>query len=133
MRPHSVSFDWREVCRSVAGFAFVWYSPLPLACLMLGLTYEIETVQAQSIAPEVGPNGTGTLVTPSGLNPNQLDIEGGTLSGDRANLFHSLERFGLNQGEIANFISQPQIRNILTRVVGGVIKSGSQELKGLKS
>ena len=36
-----------------------------------------------------------------------------------ANLFHSFQQFGLNSGEIANFMSNPQIQNILGRVVGG--------------
>ncbi|UBF23968.1 filamentous hemagglutinin N-terminal domain-containing protein [Kovacikia minuta CCNUW1] len=57
-----------------------------------------------------------TIVSPSG---NQFNIGGGQLSGNGANLFHSFERFGLNQGQIANFLSNPQIQNILGRVVGG--------------
>jgi filamentous hemagglutinin family protein len=35
------------------------------------------------------------------------------------NLFHSFQEFGLNSGEIANFLPNPQIQNILGRVVGG--------------
>jgi filamentous hemagglutinin family protein len=69
---------------------------------------------AQSITPAAG---TGTLVAPNANQPNQLDIQGGTQSG--ANLFHSFQQFGLNSGEIANFMSNPQIQNILGRVVGG--------------
>lgn len=61
-------------------------------------------------------DGTGTLVTP---NENRFDIYGGTLSGDGTNLFHSFEQFGLSQGQIANFLSNPQIHNILGRVTGG--------------
>ncbi len=60
----------------------------------------------------------GTTVTQDG---DRFDIGGGTLSGDGANLFHSLQKFGLSQQEIANFLSHPQIQNILTRVVGGEI------------
>ena len=67
---------------------------------------------AQSIIPAT--DGTGTIVTPTG---NRFDIQGGTQSG--ANLFHSFQQFGLNSGEIANFMSNPQIQNILGRVVGG--------------
>jgi filamentous hemagglutinin family protein len=62
-------------------------------------------------------DGTGTLVTPNG---NRFDIYGGTLSGDGTNLFHSFEQFGLSEGKIANFLSNPQIHNILGRVTGGV-------------
>ena len=61
-------------------------------------------------------DGTGTLVDAAG---NQINIQGGSLSGDGANLFHSFEKFGLSDGQIANFISNPNIRNILGRVVGG--------------
>ncbi len=71
-------------------------------------------VQAQSIVP--APDGTGTLVTPNG---NRIDIGGGQLSGDKANLFHSFTQFGLSQEQIANFLSTPDIQNILGRVVGG--------------
>ncbi|HBB31712.1 MAG TPA: hypothetical protein DC064_07925, partial [Cyanobacteria bacterium UBA9273] len=69
---------------------------------------------AQSIVPAT--DGTGTVVTTNG---GSLDISGGTLSGDGANLFHSFDQFGLSSGEIANFLSNPQIQNILGRVVGG--------------
>jgi large exoprotein involved in heme utilization and adhesion len=58
----------------------------------------------------------GTIVTPSG---NRFDIEGGTLSQDGANLFHSFQQFGLDANQSANFLSNPEIRNILGRVVGG--------------
>ncbi|MCP2730654.1 CHAT domain-containing protein [Limnofasciculus baicalensis] len=61
-------------------------------------------------------DGTNTIITPDG---NRFDISGGSLSGDGANLFQSFEQFGLSQGEIANFLSNPQIQNILGRVVGG--------------
>jgi filamentous hemagglutinin family protein len=70
--------------------------------------------QAQRITP--ARDGTGTIVRQNG---NQIDIEGGTRSGDRANLFHSLEQFGLSRDQIVNFLSSPEIRNILTRVTGG--------------
>ncbi len=69
---------------------------------------------AQSIT--AAPDGTNTIVTPDG---NRFNISGGSLSGDGTNLFQSFEQFGLSQGEIANFLSNPQIQNILGRVVGG--------------
>src|SRR5919199_2297891 len=65
---------------------------------------------------QAAPDGTGTLVTPDG---NRFDISGGTLSSDRTNLFQSFQRFGLSPGQTANFLSSPEIRNILGRVVGG--------------
>jgi filamentous hemagglutinin family protein len=69
---------------------------------------------AQSITPAA--DGTGSVVTQSG---DLYQITGGTLSGDGANLFHSLEQLGLNPTEIAQFLAQPQIQNILARVTGG--------------
>ncbi|MGI0488943.1 CHAT domain-containing protein [Pantanalinema rosaneae CENA516] len=63
--------------------------------------------------PVPSSDGTGTIVTPNG---NQFNINGGTQSGN--NLFHSFEQFGLNQGQIANFLANSQIQNILARVTG---------------
>ncbi|HEY9606536.1 MAG TPA: CHAT domain-containing protein [Allocoleopsis sp.] len=103
-----------------------WLSILPLAGAMpIGISillpppiaqtlHTIAAAQAQSI--QSAPDGTGTVVIPNG---QQLDISGGTLSKDGANLFHSFEQFGLNSGQIANFLSNPQIRNIFGRVVSG--------------
>ncbi|HIK11841.1 MAG TPA: filamentous hemagglutinin N-terminal domain-containing protein, partial [Oscillatoriaceae cyanobacterium M33_DOE_052] len=95
------------------------FSKISWLTLALGgsflLTPEIAT--SQPITPETGANGTGTIITtPDG---QQFDINGGARSGDGANLFHSFQQFGLNQGQTANFISNPQIQNILGRVVGG--------------
>ncbi|MFB8787314.1 MAG: CHAT domain-containing protein [Potamolinea sp.] len=69
---------------------------------------------AQPITPAT--DGTGTIVTPIG---NSFNIKGGTLSGDKVNLFHSFQQFGLNYGQIANFQSNSSIQNILGRVIGG--------------
>ncbi|MGM3305009.1 CHAT domain-containing protein [Anabaena sp. WFMT] len=84
------------------------------AIAVVTLLQTIAIVKAQSITP--ANDGTGTVVTPNG---NQLDISGGTLSRDSANLFQSFQKFGLNSNEIANFLSNPNIQNILGRVVGG--------------
>ncbi|MBW4548622.1 MAG: CHAT domain-containing protein [Symplocastrum torsivum CPER-KK1] len=69
---------------------------------------------SQPITPAA--NDTGTIVTPNGAH---LDIQGGSLSQDGTNLFHSFQQFGLETGQIANFLSNPEIQNILGRVVGG--------------
>lgn len=66
--------------------------------------------------PVPANDGTGTRVIPTG---DQFDISGGQLSRDRANLFHSFQRFGLSREQIVNFLSNPETRNILARVVGG--------------
>jgi len=79
-----------------------------------GVILSPASLNAQPITPAA--DETGTVVTPNG---NQLDITGGSLSRDDANLFHSFEQFGLESGQIANFLSNPDIRNIFGRVVGG--------------
>ncbi len=68
--------------------------------------------------PVPAADGVGTRVNISG---NRFDITGGQLSGDQANLFHSFQQFGLTQEQAANFLSNPQIQNILVRVNGGDI------------
>ena len=71
-------------------------------------------VNAQTLPITAAQDGTNTVVLPNG---QRFDITGGTQAG--SNLFHSFQQFGLNQGQIANFLSQPNIQNILGRVVGG--------------
>ncbi|MEG4514331.1 filamentous hemagglutinin N-terminal domain-containing protein, partial [Microcoleus sp. F6_B4] len=72
------------------------------------------SASAQPIAPAA--DGTNTVVTPSG---NRYDISGGSFSGDGANLFHSFTQFGLSEGQTANFLTNPNIQNILGRITGG--------------
>jgi len=69
---------------------------------------------SQPIIPAA--DGTGTQVTPDG---NRFDIQGGSVSADGANLFHSFQQFGLDSDQIANFLANPQTRNILGGVIGG--------------
>ena len=69
---------------------------------------------AQPITPAA--DGTNTVVTPNG---NRYDISGGSLGGDKANLFHSFTEFGLGSGQTANFLTNPNIQNILGRITGG--------------
>jgi filamentous hemagglutinin family protein len=88
---------------------------------------------ASSLLPSIATsqpitdNSTNTIVSPNGSNPSVYDITGGQLSGDGTNLFHSFNQFGLDQGEVAQFISNPSILNILARVTGG----GSSLINGL--
>ncbi|TAE81167.1 MAG: filamentous hemagglutinin N-terminal domain-containing protein [Oscillatoriales cyanobacterium] len=72
------------------------------------------SASAQPIAPAA--DGTNTVVTPDG---NRYDISGGSLGGDKTNLFHSFTQFGLSEGQTANFLSNPNIQNILGRINGG--------------
>ncbi|MFP4296849.1 MAG: filamentous hemagglutinin N-terminal domain-containing protein [Spirulinaceae cyanobacterium] len=53
------------------------------------------------------------------VDGDRITINGGTLSGDGLNLFHSFEQFNLNPNQIADFLATPQLQNILGRVVGG--------------
>lgn len=69
---------------------------------------------AQPIIPN--QDGTGTIVHQQG---NQFNIQGGSYSINNANLFHSFQKFNVKQGQTANFISQPEIKNILGRINGG--------------
>ncbi|WP_206754840.1 hypothetical protein, partial [Coleofasciculus sp. FACHB-712] len=41
--------------------------------------------------------------------PVHFDITSGTLSGEKANLFHSFSQFGFSQNQIANILSNPSI------------------------
>jgi len=68
---------------------------------------------AQAITPT--PD-SGTIVTGDGT---QFTIQGGRLSADQANLFHSFETFSLSPNQIATFLANPAIQTILSRVVGG--------------
>ena len=85
-----------------------------LSLSLLGLCFCSPGVIAQTIIP--ANDGTATLVMPNGKT---LNITGGMLSGDGRNLFHSFQEFGLSAQQIANFIANPQIQNILGRVTGG--------------
>lgn len=84
---------------------------IPFGLLSL---HTVSPTHAQVITPAA--DGTSTTVTSNG---NRFNIQGGTLSGDRANLFHSFEQFGVREGQIANFLSNPNIQNILGGVIGG--------------
>ncbi|MBD1809276.1 CHAT domain-containing protein [Microcoleus sp. FACHB-SPT15] len=102
------SLEFAQAC------SYLRKATLTLAALGLIAAITPKPVYAQAIAP--ASDGTGTLVTQDG---NQFNISGGSLSGDSANLFHSFQQFELDSGQIANFLSKPEIINILGRVVGG--------------
>ncbi|NEO87035.1 MAG: CHAT domain-containing protein [Spirulina sp. SIO3F2] len=80
---------------------------LPLVWLSVAPALYAQSITAAS-------DGTGTIIQHNG---NTYHIQGGTQAG--ANLFHSFQQFGLNTGEIANFLSNPGIANMFGRVVGG--------------
>ncbi|WP_390883575.1 filamentous hemagglutinin N-terminal domain-containing protein [Kovacikia minuta] len=74
----------------------------------------LQPVWAQRIVPAT--DGTGTIIIRNG---ERFDIGGGQRSQDGANLFHSFQQFGLDANQVANFLANPAIRNILGRVTGG--------------
>ncbi|MFZ1028170.1 MAG: CHAT domain-containing protein [Limnoraphis robusta] len=90
-----------------------------LSLLLIALSLQsvnLSTAYAQTRTITPAPDGTGTVINRQG---NRFDINGGSVSRDGQNLFHSFEQFNLSEGQIANFLSNPNIRNILGRVVGG--------------
>ncbi|NEQ48397.1 MAG: filamentous hemagglutinin N-terminal domain-containing protein [Leptolyngbya sp. SIOISBB] len=88
---------------------------LPLAfSLLLAEGYSAQKALANPIVPT--ENGTGSIVTTEG---NLHIITGGTVSGDGSNLFHEFQQFNLPTNNIADFISTPEINNILTLTNGG--------------
>ena len=82
-----------------------------LPSLILVATCGVSPVASQITAAS---DGTGTVVI---VNGDRFNINGGKQAGN--NLFHSFDQFGLSQGQTANFQSNPNISNILGRVVGG--------------
>ena len=59
---------------------------------------------------------TGTMVNQNG---SDFAITGGSLSGDRGNLFHNFASFNLNSSQSATFFADPAIQNILSKISGG--------------
>ena len=80
--------------------------------IILGALAVAPPANSQPITP--ANDGTNTTVNSQG---NQFNIEGGTQNG--ANLFHSFDQFNVNSGQTANFVTTPDISNILGRITGG--------------
>jgi filamentous hemagglutinin family protein len=84
-----------------------------LALLLLPLLLSFGTKGAVAQITSA-PDGTGTIVQHTGQN---IDISGGTQVG--RNQFHSFQQFGVNAGQAATFLSNPNTANIVGRVTGG--------------
>jgi filamentous hemagglutinin family protein len=80
--------------------------------LLLGLSTQSRSWAQVTSASD----STNSIVTQNG---QRFDISGGQLSQDQRNLFHSLSQFGLSQGQIVNFLTNPGTQNVLTRIIGG--------------
>ena len=81
--------------------------------LTLGFWLLPLAVRSQPVVP--ANDGTNTVVN---QEQNRTDISGGQLSGNGANLFHSFSKFNLSESQIANFLTNPNIQNILGRISG---------------
>ncbi|XGV94389.1 MAG: CHAT domain-containing protein (plasmid) [Leptolyngbya sp. BL-A-14] len=114
-RKKQIGLDWFKLQIAVTTTQVIGFALLVSPLINIGSTV------AQTPPIVAAPDGTGTNVSQIG---NRFDIQGGQPSADRANLFHSFTQFGLNtrdpsSPQIANFLSTPQIQNILVRVSGG--------------
>lgn len=85
---------------------------LVLSVLLLPWLFPV-VVNAQIVA---APDGTGTTTQ---QQQDRVNISGGQLSGNGGNLFHSFSQFNVGQNQTANFISNPNIQNIIGRINGG--------------
>ena len=93
------------------------YSKVLLSVLALAIaSNRPEAIAVAEIEIKAAGDSANTVVTEYGQN---YRIDGGRTSSDGTNLFHSFEKFGLEQGRVAEFRSRPNIENILGRVVGG--------------
>lgn len=83
---------------------------------LLGIVSTLMTT-IPAIAEVTSDGSTDTVVTPSGA---VFNITGGTTVGGR-NLFHSFDRFDVPTLGAANFLNDPGIVNIFSRVTGGKV------------
>ena len=102
-------------------------SLLGITGLFLSTSFLINAQQNSAVAQITAtPNDAGTVVNQNG---NELKIEGGTEAGN--NIFHSFDKFGVNKEQTANFISKPEIKNILGRVKGSGNDASASVINGL--
>ncbi|MEM9164844.1 MAG: filamentous hemagglutinin N-terminal domain-containing protein, partial [Cyanobacteria bacterium P01_F01_bin.4] len=72
------------------------------------------SASAQIVPTQATDTNTRSLDT-------QIDISGGIQAG--GNQFHQFQQFNLDAGQVANFLSDPSVRNILSQVVGGEVST----------
>ena len=84
-------------------------------CLVTGISLSILSLNIEPLNAQISSdNTTGTVVN---VDNNQFDITGGIENNN--NLFHSFYELGLRENQIANFLADPNINNILGRITGG--------------
>ncbi|MBW4650786.1 MAG: filamentous hemagglutinin N-terminal domain-containing protein, partial [Kastovskya adunca ATA6-11-RM4] len=96
-----------QIKATISGFSL-----LLATTSLLGIVDSRPVTAQSSVVPATNVTG----VAPQG---NQINISGGERSSDGTNLFHTFTEFGLNSGQVANFLSSPETLNIFSRVTGG--------------
>jgi filamentous hemagglutinin family protein len=106
---------------------------------MSGIGILVRSIFALGICSEIGLPASaeityegGKPATPSSNGTINIPVIEGKQTG--ANLFHSFDKFNVNAGQTANFISTPDIQNILGRVNavnGGSLIDGKLQVIGL--
>jgi filamentous hemagglutinin family protein len=115
MKPQ-ISLQGKGVTQKPESMLPAWVRRVGQALTVLNLSLAVSSNPVWAIPIVPNADGTNTEVNLSG---NQFDITGGSRSKDGRNLFHSFKDFNLDSGQIANFISTPNIQNILGRINGG--------------
>lgn len=113
---HQLAVEAREVTIGLSGLMLINALVTPSHAASVSNPQQSIAERPLRLAQDItaSPDGTGTVVNQTG---DTFDITGGTRAGD--NLFHSFEQFGLDAEQAANIFSNPDIVNILGRVVGG--------------
>jgi filamentous hemagglutinin family protein len=88
---------------------------MPLQVLIYVLAFLSASTYAQGPTSITSDGTLGTTVTQTG---NVFDIDGGTIRG--ANQFHSFGDFSVGTGDVASFNGPAGIKNIVSRVTGGM-------------
>jgi filamentous hemagglutinin family protein len=86
--------------------------------LMLCMSFLTPLISQATVSAQIVPvkSDTGTTIQ---QNQNLINISGGQTSANGSNLFHGFSQFNVNTGQVVNFLSTPNIQNILGRVNGG--------------
>ena len=77
---------------------------------LLSFGFSVRSASAQVILAE---EGSPTITTTVG---DRIDITGGQTSADNSNLFHTFEQFDLEAQHTANFVTIPNIQNVVGRI-----------------
>jgi filamentous hemagglutinin family protein len=115
MKPQ-ISLQSTDIAKKPKSILPPWVRRVSQALTVLNLSLAVSSSPVWAVPIVPNTDGTKTKVN---LTGNQFDIKGGTSSSNGKNLFHSFKDFNLEAGQVANFISNPKIQNILGRINGG--------------